>query len=227
MFDSLLVSHTPGTPSTRAVIAAFLLHALVIVAAVSGTASPHGGARPTPRDTIRLEMIEAQPSAPNNPESPLTPHEPLIPAPPQVPKIPLNAPEFQPPSLSFQSLAPAEGTRTSLHRHLAESPASLDTSHPIPGSHEMNELPELVTEFHPRYPEALRRAGVTGSVQLEYVVGTDGRVEKRSVRVLARSHPGFVLAVMHALGDARFKPARRGGRAAAVLVRQTIWFRSR
>ena len=71
----------------------------------------------------------------------------------------------------------------------------------------------------------LERAGVSGVVQVEYVVGSDGRVDPQSVRVLASTHPAFLLAALEALRDARFKPARRGGRSIAVLVQQTIRFR--
>jgi periplasmic protein TonB len=217
MFDTLLASRAGGLPSSRTVVAALLLHALVIVAAISGTASSHAGARPVARDTIRLEMIEAKPSAPEDLEAPLSRPEPLIPAPPQVPSLPLNAPGFQPPSLSFHFLTTAELRRTSLHRNPVESRVSPDTSRPIFSTNEVDELPELVTALHPRYPEALRRAGISGLVQLEYVVGSDGRVDQRSVRV-ASAHLGFQLAALEALRGARFKPARRAG--------QPIRFRS-
>jgi len=99
--------------------------------------------------------------------------------------------------------------------------------HSVFGAVEVDELPELMAEFRPRYPDGLRRAGVSGLVQLQYVVGSDGRVAERSVRVLTSSHPAFLLAALLALRDSHFKPARRGGRPAAVLVQQTIRFRYR
>ena len=226
MFDTLLSSPTIGAPWTRPVIVALVLHVLVIVIAVGSTASPSAGIRAVARDTIRLEVTEVKPSSPKNAEArPLLP-DPPIPAPPPVPDIQLNAPEFQPPSFSFHTLTTAELNRTSPHRGLAQSPVSLDTLRSILSTNEVDELPKLVTELHPRYPEALRRAGVPGLVLLEYVVGSDGRVDERSVRA-ASSNLAFQLAALEALRDARFEPARRGGQPTAVLVRQTIRFRSR
>jgi TonB family protein len=61
-------------------------------------------------------------------------------------------------------------------------------------------------------------------VQLQFVVGSDGRVDERSIRVLVSSHPGFMLAALQALKGSRFKPARHGGRPTAALVQQTIRF---
>ncbi len=83
-----------------------------------------------------------------------------------------------------------------------------------------------MTHLDPEYPDVLRRAGVGGAVEVEYVVGRDGRVESRSLRVLATDHPQFTASVAGALRGARFKAARRGGQSVAVLVRQTIRFRS-
>ena len=68
---------------------------------------------------------------------------------------------------------------------------------------------------------------MSGLVQVQYVVGADGRVDERTIRVLASSHPAFVVAALQALGDSRFKPARQGGRPTAVLVQQTFRFRAR
>ena len=90
---------------------------------------------------------------------------------------------------------------------------------------EVDELPELVRELRLRYPVGLERAGVSGVVQVEYVVGSDGRVDPQSVRALSSTHPAFHPGCAGGVARRRFKPARRGGRSIAVLVQQTIRFR--
>lgn len=228
MFDTLLPSHTLGAPWTRAVMSALLLHVLLIVAAVSGTASPDARARPVARDTIRLTITEeATPSPPKSAESLPSRPEAVIPEAPRVPDIPLNAPEFQPPQLSFSPLGRPESSQTSLRRNFGESPVSRDSSRSVPSTIEVDEPPELAEELQPHYPDKLRRAGVSGLVQVQYVVGSDGRVDERTIRVRASSHQAFLLTTLRALRDSRFKPARRGGRPVAVLVQQTIRFRYR
>jgi protein TonB len=92
------------------------------------------------------------------------------------------------------------------------------------GVTEVDEPPELLEALSPRYPDGLRRAGVSGLVQVQYVVGSNGRIREGTVRVVVCSHPDFALATLDALHDARFKPARRGGRPEAVLVQQTFRF---
>jgi protein TonB len=67
----------------------------------------------------------------------------------------------------------------------------------------------------PRYPEALRAAGVEGRAAARFVVDTLGRVEPASVRVTA-DHPALAEAVRAAVAGMRFRPARAGG----VRVRQ-------
>ena len=90
----------------------------------------------------------------------------------------------------------------------------------------MDELPQLLKDLHPEYPDVLRRAGISGAVQVEYVVGKNGRIDSHSLQVLTTDHDQFTASVVQALRGARFKAARRAGQSVAVLVRQTIRFRS-
>jgi protein TonB len=70
----------------------------------------------------------------------------------------------------------------------------------------------------PRYPEALRAAGVGGRAVARFVVDTLGRVEPGTVRVASPDDPRFADAAREALGRMRFRPARAGG----VRVRQLV-----
>jgi protein TonB len=87
-----------------------------------------------------------------------------------------------------------------------------------------DEMPTLLAGLQPRYPESLRSTGLVGTVELEYVISSLGRVELGSIRVLRSTHQAFSEAAREALTTARFTPARRGGRPVAVLVRQTVRF---
>jgi protein TonB len=224
MFDTLLASPTTGAPWTRAVIAALLLHVLLIVAAVGSTASPNGGTPPIARDTVRLEITDVSALGPQSPETRRPRPEADIPEAPSVPDIPVDAPELRLPRLSFTTVGPPESSVAQLHRKFEESGVPVDSSPSVFGTVEVDELPELLDELHPRYPRELQRAGVSGLVQVQYVVEGNGRMNERSVRVLGSTHPAFLLSALQALRDTRFKPARRGGRPVAVLVQQTFRF---
>jgi protein TonB len=223
MFDALFVPHTIGAPWTRTVVPALLLHSLVILLAVTSTASAPEAAPPVTRDTIRLELTaEAQP---RRVEAPPPPPEAAFPRFPRVPALSFDAPEFQLPRLSYSLPAQPESGPIALGRDGGQSEVADDSSHRLFSTVDLDQLPELAEPLHPRYPEALRRAGVSGLVQVQYVVRTDGRMDPRSLRVLASSHPAFLLAALQALRDARFKPARQGGVSTATVVKQTIRFR--
>jgi protein TonB len=76
----------------------------------------------------------------------------------------------------------------------------------------------------PRYPEALREAGIEGEVTLEFVVDTTGRVDHESVRVLSSASDAFVVSVRDALVATRYHPALVGGQRVRQLVRQGFVF---
>jgi TonB family protein len=70
------------------------------------------------------------------------------------------------------------------------------------------------------YPFRLRATGVEGDVTLTFIIGRDGRVDMRSVRVLASVHPDLTEPTLRALSAMRFRPARVSGEA--VRVRATL-----
>ena len=227
MFDVLPASHIVREPLSRTIATALLLHLLVAGIALSNTASPRMDTRPIARDTILLDMTGAEAAGPESAESPRPGSDAIIPdAPPVSDILPDAVPEVPPPL----GLTLPRRTFPSASTHQLKaggSAVSLDSSGSLFGTIDVDELPELKGDFRPRYPEALRHAGLSGVVQLQYVIGSDGRMDDRSIRVLSSSHPAFLFAALQALRDARFKPARRGGRPTSVLVQQTIRFRHR
>lgn len=83
---------------------------------------------------------------------------------------------------------------------------------------ELRQAPDLV------YPPLLRQGGVEGTVMLEFVVDTEGRVEPNTVQVVSCSHPGFQMPAVDLARRAVFRPGRVGGRAVRVLVRMPVTF---
>ncbi len=71
----------------------------------------------------------------------------------------------------------------------------------------------------PRYPEALRQAGVEGRVMAEFVVNEQGRAEEASIRFVQSDNHLFEDAVRVALRHMRFIPAEVGGRKVRQLVK--------
>lgn len=76
----------------------------------------------------------------------------------------------------------------------------------------------------PRYPEALRLAGVEGTVIAQFVVAENGRIDEASVRFMRSDNAGFEEATRAALRRMRFTPARIAGRAVRQLVQMPFVF---
>ena len=76
----------------------------------------------------------------------------------------------------------------------------------------------------PVYPSDLAEAGVEGLVLATYVVDATGRVDTTTIRIISSDHPGFTASVQTALGEMRFRPAKRRGQPVRQLVEQRFRF---
>lgn len=85
----------------------------------------------------------------------------------------------------------------------------------------VEELPEAVTRVPPVYPDLAREAGVDGTVQVQALVGKDGKV--REVRV-TKSIPMLDEAAKNAVKQWVFKPALSNNKPVAVWVAVPVKF---
>jgi TonB family protein len=77
----------------------------------------------------------------------------------------------------------------------------------------------------PVYPPELEARRTEGQVLASYVVDSAGRVDTTTIKVLGSDHPRFTESVRTALGEARFRPATRGGHTVRQLVQQRFRFK--
>jgi len=90
---------------------------------------------------------------------------------------------------------------------------------------EVDEPPELISAPDAVYPRLLREAGVEGTVVIEAVIGTDGRPERESVRVVSSTRREFEGPARDMMLRALFRPGRVRGAKVRVVVRLPIAFR--
>jgi periplasmic protein TonB len=69
---------------------------------------------------------------------------------------------------------------------------------------------EVVRLMQRLYPNGLRSSGTEGSVQVQFVVTAEGRVDMSTVQVVSSTNAEFTEATLKALQEFRFTPARRG-----------------
>jgi TonB family protein len=77
----------------------------------------------------------------------------------------------------------------------------------------------------PIYPKELLATGTEGLVQATYVVDTVGQVDTTTIKVMYSDDPRFTASVREALGQARFRPAKRSGKTVRQLVEQKFRFK--
>lgn len=82
----------------------------------------------------------------------------------------------------------------------------------------VDENPVPVKTPPPRYPDSLKREGVSGVVAVTIVIDETGAVS--STAVAKSSHPDFEKPAMDAVAKWKFKPAKKDG--AAVKVKVTL-----
>jgi TonB family protein len=91
------------------------------------------------------------------------------------------------------------------------------------------EVDEMVERFDssaaPVYPADLLATGTEGEVEATYVVDTIGRVDTTSVQVMHSDDPRFTESVRTALGQMRFRPAKRASKPVRQLVQQKFRFK--
>jgi len=78
----------------------------------------------------------------------------------------------------------------------------------------------------PRFPPVMASAGISGSVDLQYIVDTTGHAEPNSIKVLARTHEAFVEPARETILKSVYKPARYKGEPVRQQVQQRISFKA-
>lgn len=74
----------------------------------------------------------------------------------------------------------------------------------------------------PEYPLEMSRAGVTGWVNVEFIIGSGGRVV--STKVLQSSHREFEIPALAAVAKWRFEPGLKAGKPVAARASQVLEF---
>jgi TonB family protein len=87
---------------------------------------------------------------------------------------------------------------------------------------EVQEKPERLAGTPPVYPPLLQQAGIEGTVIVQAIIDTMGRVEPNSLRITQTANPGFNESAKQAVSKSLFRPARVYGKAVRVLIQIPI-----
>lgn len=164
---------------------------------------------------VKIEMPDLPPEEPDKKPDDLPPDEDAVPlafAPPSLVDIPNVVPDASfvqqvepppPPGIDqAKGVVTIPATRPSgFGRGLANL---FDIS-------QLDQIPVARVQPPPIYPYEMRRAGITGEVNVGFIVDSDGNV--RDAYPISSSHREFEVPAVQAVSKWKFRPGRRGGKA--------------
>jgi len=233
MFTTLVESRAVRARSARGAVVSVVLHATAIAAAVALTIPGRIEARPEPHEKPLVFVAAPIVPRPSVPRSP-APREDM--SPPRVPQlllrvipIPPVAPSALPPTELQGPELPDVVIIGGPHRSVSliggpGGPGELPAGG-IVSENMVDQVPRMIGSVAaPRYPVALRDAGISGRVVVRFVVDTLGRAELGDVLVVETTHALFAEAVRNALERYRFSPGAVEGRKVRTMVQLPFTF---
>jgi len=87
---------------------------------------------------------------------------------------------------------------------------------------DLDQQPVARVRQAPTYPYDMRRAGINGTVVVEFIINTEGDVIQ--TQIVRSSHREFEMPALQAVSKWKFKPGRKGGRVVNVRASQLLEF---
>ena len=87
---------------------------------------------------------------------------------------------------------------------------------------DLDQQPVARVRQAPTYPYDMRRAGINGTVVIEFIINTEGDVIQTNI--VRSSHREFEMPALQAVSKWKFKPGRKGGRVVNVRASQLLEF---
>jgi periplasmic protein TonB len=110
-------------------------------------------------------------------------------------------------------------------------PRAVAAQQDVYGPSDLSAAPKLVSTaatarlIARSYPEAMRRENQGGQVQIEFVVGRDGKVEPGSITVVETSAPALGSAARTVAQKMEFVPAKKDGQTVRARVQLPIVYK--
>jgi TonB family protein len=230
VFENLIESKQRSQRTAGQTALSVLLHALIIFVAVRATQGVAESVRNRPVDTT---MVFLKPPEPPKPPPEQPPPDVIVAANPppkgfQTVVAPTDIPKDIPPiDLDEKPFDPRDFTGKGVEGGIGTGVEG--GTGPVTGEvfleAQLDDPVQVISQPQPRYPPVLASAGITGRVEVQFIVDTTGHVEKNSFKIMKTSHPAFGEPTREAILKSVFKPARFKGRPVRQLVQQAVSFK--
>jgi TonB family protein len=230
VFENLIESKQKHHRTLGQTLLSVALHGLIIFAAVRATQGVAESIKNRPVDTT---MVFLKPPEPPKPPPDQPPPEVIVAANPppkgfQTVIAPTDIPKDIPPiDLSEKPFDPRDFTGKGVEGGIGTG--VVGGTGPVSGEvfleAQLDDPVQVISQPQPRYPPVLASAGISGRVEMQYIVDTTGHVEAPSLKIMKATHPAFAEPARETILKSIFKPARFKGRPVRQLVQQAIAFK--
>jgi protein TonB len=228
MFENLIESKPKKTRTFKQSVTSLVLHVVLGYGAIKATAGAAETMKAILQDTTKFILTQPPPPPPP-PETP--PPEAIVTANPpplgfQTVMPPTEIPKEIPPVNLNERFNAADFSGKGVEGGIATG--AVGGTGPVTGETfleaQVDDPVSIISQPKPRYPPVLQQAGVSGKVELQFVVDTLGHAEAASWKVLKSTNKLFEEPARETIMKSVFKPARIKGAAVRQLVQQAMVF---
>jgi protein TonB len=228
MFETLIESKPKKLKTFKQQVISIVLHIVLGYGAIKATAGAAETMKAILQDTTMVCLKPPEPPPPP-PETP--PPEAIVSANPpplgfQTVMPPVDIPKEIPPVNLNERFNAADFSGKGVEGGI--STGAVGGTGPVTGETfleaQVDDPVHAITVVTPRYPPVLQQAGVTGRVEVQYVVDTLGHAEPSSWKIIRSTNKAFEEPAREAIMKTLFKPARIKGAAVRQLVQQAITY---
>lgn len=228
MFDNLIESKAKRQTTLGQTVVSVLLHAALIFGAIKAT---QGVAETIAERNDTLVTFLTPPPAPEPPPPP-PPEDVIVSAnpppkgfqtvvavadiPKDIPPIDLNQKPFDPRDFT------GKGVEGGISTGIIGGTGPVDVGSVVVTSAEADEAPRLISAGPKQTPAGME--GVAARVEMEFIVGKDGKVEPGSVKIISSTAKVFEAPAKAMILKSVFKPGMLAGQPVRVQVRQGVTF---
>jgi periplasmic protein TonB len=230
MFNQLLESKAAKQKMAGGTVFSIVLHTVLIGGAVYATA--RAGVKDEKAKAEKIQFVEVKKEPPKVPDKPPPPKEVIVKPPPpkgfQVLRAPVKI-DIKIPEIDLSKAVTNEADFSGKGVKGGTGSGVVGGTGPVTNQtyfeFQVEKPAEMLQDSpKPKYPSVLESSGISGQVDAQFVVRSDGKADLDTFKVLKTTNELFTQAVKNVLPRMHFSPAMIGGKPVNQLVQQSFQF---
>jgi periplasmic protein TonB len=230
MFNKLLESKATKQKMAGGTVFSIVLHTVLIGGAVYATA--RAGVKDEKAKAEKIQFVEVKKEPPKVPDKPPPPKEVVVAPPPpkgfQVLRAPVKI-DIKIPEIDLSKAVTNEADFSGKGVKGGTGSGVVGGTGPVTNQtyfeFQVEKPAEMIQDgTKPKYPSVLESSGISGQVDAQFVVKSDGKADMDSFKVLKSTNELFTQAIKNYLPRSHFSPAQIGGKPVNQLVQQSFQF---